>query len=1015
MATNEAILPQNKHLTIVPAGIKRHQHDLNCQDNGCEEIINMRYRHGAWETVGDKTTVWAYDHGCHDLYYHAEINEGGGAVYIGYRLQDHKVYTIDTAAKTKTELKQLSSSPAETFLHFSSLNNILIITTSLNVYNFFWNSDQGAYLELSRAIRPDLYFYYKDVESLIVGDETDYLTQAELFDAIQIGIYKKRQKGLFCNTVAVMQWAFRMWDGSYIMHSNPVIVPLALNDEYFTQVIDPGTPTNEVFRATLNCGRPAFKINADSGVFDSLEKYKGLITHLCIFMSQDVSKYLYEYNDTPYDTIDALKYFKFGDNEESLDQLMKMHPYYLAKELTLDEVLDSVSTDEFEINLNEATNKINFNGDVGENIDTVEKIPVRHNVYSWKKVGQWIGHLFNPSNNPKVWYTTEDVEQTTEVDDTAGTFALQKQPELPVDDFSHHIIIPETSAYIYNARLHIGDIKLKFGGALDQSVWYNSIYTATKTIAVDFYQEITIETDQGTKYVWEQFTPWVLNLAPNSYSLTFPNVISYPDARAVRMRIIAQPDGHTNYYELADYKLQSHKIYNFAYAVTNKTVPAESSGGLSYISYADLIIIMTGSTFLTFPICGSTADAIATDNRYYTDHNRVQISSINNPLYFPSINSYQFGNSRTQILAFGSQSTPMSAGQFGQFPLHVFTSEGIYLMQQGQGQVVYAAVIPFNKEIAFKHSICELGGVLVFATADGVKMLAGSQLKHISREVEGTPSDKLIYDNYYINFIDDPTNHLVHLYHYLSIENFLDYLGEDVRICYDNMKRELIVTNCDLFSEPEYGAQLPYSYVYNLEAGNWHKVTDAWHQFVIVDGLWYALKNFRYGHWVTGMGAVRVNDETPAVKDCLIQTRPMKWGTYDFKKMKKIVQRSLCNVNDPLESTPDDDDKFGLYLFASMENSAWKFVKGIKVSQAAGLIQAPELPGLHASVRQLALLTCVNSKDFVMSHWEILCEHTSPGTMGQQARLNTENLLGDYDPDEYGQSYDIGNATESLP
>jgi hypothetical protein len=1030
--TNEGLLPQNQKLTIIPTGIKRHQHDLNCEDAGCEEVVNLRFKNGSWRTVGEKTAVWSWDHGCALLYYHAYINEKNGTdYYVGVAYEGlglPNLYLVKPTAQTKTSIKGISTDPSETVLSVTSLNSILIVTTADKELIFNWDNDTSAYVELSKDICPDISFQYQvspDATDWIIitgGDYKEFDTQAELFDQILIEKYKKRQKGLFSHCWIMIQWAFRLWDGSYIRHSQPFLLKLSNGTPDYWQTLVEAAK----YHTILETGIPKFYINMPTAVRANLEHYKGLISDLCVFMSQDVSQYLCEYNGSPYTTDGVGHRYAFSDNTDSLHQLVNLYPYYLAKEVKYSELMESDNTTKFEINLNEVINKLNFSGDGGENIDTVEKIPVRHNTYSFKRLGggNWLnllyggfGALTKNGNWNKVWYTQDDAEQTVEATDEAGSFILQSQPELPVDDFSNHTLIGNATPYIYNAKLHKGNINVRFGNAPQFSEW-NAFTGYTLMPAGDmpgiwtFYREVKIVTDLGDRYVREVFTPY-LQVNISSDMLRIPPIVSYPDARATRIRIIIKKTGDANYYEMASFELKSHKIYNYAYCITNETTTGADP---EYLLFDFTNIVFTNNFPASFPnVCGVNGiDAMATDDRYYLDKNRVQVSRINNALYYPSMYSYQFGNSETVILAFGSQSAPISPGQFGQFPLSVFTSQGIFLMQQGGGDVIYSAIVPLNNEVAFKNSICELGGAIVYASRDGLKILSGNRLQHISREVEGVPSDKLINDSYYINFITNADGHLVNLYQYLSEEDFLTYLDENVRVCYDKMNKELIISNRDLFTDQGRNSSSGYSYVYNLPYKTWHKITDTWHQFILVNSRWVGLKNYRAGY-TTGLGAQYMDGETSVLQDCMIQSRPMKWGSYEFKKMRTIVQRSLCCVGDILDSPQDADDKFGMYMFASLENNIWKFVKGIKVSQTFGMIQHPTLGSNEASVRQIVLLTAVKSKDMVFSHWEILRGLTNPDKLGTEARHDTENLLGEYDAQQYGESYDIGISTENLP
>jgi len=1004
--TNEAVLQQNKTITVIPSGIKRHQHDMNCEDAGCEEIINMRYHNGAWQTVGAKQQEWQYNHQCSDIYYHPERNASGTSIYVGYNPATRYIVSINPDAGTSTNLFQLAAS--ETFSRFTSLSSILVIYTDKTVYYYHWNNDSSQYLHLSQDIKPQVYFSYQHEDEFTVPptDTTEtedfFQTQAELFNAIIVAKYKMRNKGLFCHAYTVVQWAYRMWDGSYIMHSQPYLLRLSDEEAYFTRVRDDITPTNEVYQCTLRCGKPIFYIQDPGNVITNLEKYKGLITHLCVFMSQDVSQYLFETNLEDFGDDSGFYKYAFTNNTDSLDQLMNLYPLYLAKEVPLQDVLNAtMGVTKFEISVNESINKLNYNGDGGESIDTVEKIPVRHNTYSWKKFGRWIGNIFRSQENdkPQFWFDTEDAEQTTESTDEAGSFILQAQPELPIDDFTHHILLPDATPYVYNTKLHLGDLNVKFWKGDDPSKWLygDSGNSNTAISGYVFAREITIETDKGARYVVEQFNPYYTHLVlygVDRYIIGIPNVVSYPDLRATKIRIVYFDNVH--FRELASYDLKSHKMYNFAYCITNREFLSDDTGYLSYSNDAVYIDLLDASH--------NPLTTLHADRRYYKDTNRVQVSQNNNILHFPAKYSYQIGNSSNEIRCFASQSAPLSAGQFGQHPLTVFTSQGTYVMQQGNGQVIYSAVIPLNNEIAYKNSICELGGAIVYAATNGIRLLVGNEVQHLSRDLEGSPSEKLKNDSYYVNFINNIENNLVYLYYSLSEEDFLDYLSENVRIVYDNINKELIVSNRDLFTDEGRYSQVPYSYVYNMEFKTWHKIKDSWHDFMMIDSKWYGVRNFRTGYF-TGHGMWSITDETAELMDCMIQSRPMKLGSFNFKKIKGVAQRSLCYVGDPIESNISDDKKFGLYLFGSLENNYYKFLKGIKISQGFGMIQYPSLPSIHQSVHHVVLLTAVNSKDFVFSHWEILTEQNMPGKFAPEARLHTENLTGDYNSLDYGDSY----------
>ncbi len=73
----------------------------------------------------------------------------------------------------------------------------------------------------------------------------------------------------------------------------------------------------------------------------------------------------------------------------------------------------------------------------------------------------------------------------------------------------------------------------------------------------------------------------------------------------------------------------------------------------------------------------------------------------------------------------------MSSGQFGQYPLYIFTSAGIWAMPSS------AAGLPVRISDDVARSVAVCGTVVAYATCDGVYTLAGSQSECISADMSG--------------------------------------------------------------------------------------------------------------------------------------------------------------------------------------------------------------------------------------------------------------------------------------
>lgn len=995
--------PRTELLNIIPVGIQHHQHDNICHDAACQEIINLRHENGVWKVVGDKEVYLTFpSEQPEKLYYHPAANEDAGTsqYFVGY----------DSDGVGKIALYEFVSGVylSETDLlldievnHFTHLNNFLIASSADDEYIWVWDKGTSAYKRLDQMIKPDIIYGYqaKDTISIVPDPEKEaHATQAQLFDQFLIEKYKMRVKGYFCHSFMVMQYAFRLFDGSYILHSQPQIVKMGNSGADYYKDITDGDPAKHRYGLDIDVGIPYFMLNLDTTVRQNLEKYEGLISHFCVFATQDVSRYLLKYNPTPYSTDASKEYYLFSDNEDSVNQLMNIFPYYLVKEVKYKDLMDSNDSTQFDVSLAEMINKISYDGNAVENLTDVEKIPVRKVSKKWKWDIQNFGNvatlgLFSAESNT-IYYDMEAVADNEATDDEAS-FVLQSQPELPIDFGTHHKFISRVQPFVYNNRLHKGDIVTRFDDSEQYSLWKNEVPGSFEREYIPngaFKMEVKLATDQGDKWVVEDISPYVYTYAyaPTVYHLYVPNVVSYPDIRASRLRLILVMNGVARY-EILNADLNQHKIYNYAYAITNKS-GFESDA--DYLDFNEMDIEMDITDLSPHPFCnGTDADLLATDDRFYTDLNRVQVSKNSNPLVYSAFNSYQIGGSQERIKALASQSTPVSTGQFGQYPLTIFTSEGTWLLQgSASGEMLYNQIIPLNKEVAFEKSICQLGPSILYASRDGIKLLGGGDLKNMSSVLHGTPSDVLVYDTHYNLFTDNGTNY-VDLIDYVSTEDFRNFMDDNVRIVFDRIHKEIIVSNDAYFENDK-----KYSWVFNVDTASWHKITDSWSDFIWIDSKPYGIKV------ANGMQRLYdIEDESGrmAAKDIMLQTRVMKLGGLNYKKIKQLVERSVFSIADKEASDAGILTKYsGHYLFQAVNSRSWKFIQGLQIPEDAyDVVEFPKMWSPHQSTRYAVLMVAMNTTDFILSHWELVIEH--PGVLpdGNAELMSGSDSMGDFNID----------------
>lgn len=187
--------------------------------------------------------------------------------------------------------------------------------------------------------------------------------------------------------------------------------------------------------------------------------------------------------------------------------------------------------------------------------------------------------------------------------------------------------------------------------------------------------------------------------------------------------------------------------------------------------------------------------------------NKLFISKQDNPFFFPLTGRYTFSSS---VLSAAIASTALSQGQFGQFPLYVFTEDGIWAMETAaDGSFVTSK--PLSREVCINpDSITSVDNAVVFVTDKGVMMISGAQVANISPFMNGKhylPSDSALgiiksQEGYseLINAINDK-------------EPFMSFV-KSAKVAYDYAGQRLI-----FMSEGK-----DFQYVYKTDTQTWHKI-----------------------------------------------------------------------------------------------------------------------------------------------------------------------------------------------
>lgn len=417
---------------------------------------------------------------------------------------------------------------------------------------------------------------------------------------------------------------------------------------------------------------------------------------------------------------------------------------------------------------------------------------------------------------------------------------LVNQPILEDDNNSRSTDIPN-GIFLYNNKMHLYNLNTKLYEGYSIKMFLSPIVNNDKFI-IQYSIKTYIKTTLGDSIVvkTESFNRNDA-IAANYLS----NYISYPDSRAYKMEIsIIYDSGRINYLYSAVFDLKPHDFLNLSYFI-----PEE----------ANIPIEIIGTEQSDLPVAPQPSNDID------STPNKIKVSATDNPFIFPVEQTYTIGNGK--IIGMAAASPALSQGQYGQFPLYVFTDEGIYMMQTGSGEVVYTNVFTVSRDVCDNpDSILSLDNAVMFSSNNKIFILSGYSAKPISDPLEA-------------EYISNPGN-LLNLYG--------NIISPYTKYAYNYQFAEIIVT-------PE---ESHISLVYDLKHKIWRErilIPNEYTigQFVHSYPVAYAIDDHDYN--VYDLSIEEKNSDK--FKNIAIQTAPIVLGNTGFKKIERSVLRAIASGN----------------------------------------------------------------------------------------------------------------------
>ena len=415
--------------------------------------------------------------------------------------------------------------------------------------------------------------------------------------------------------------------------------------------------------------------------------------------------------------------------------------------------------------------------------------------------------------------------------------------EAMTDDYDSHDTLLPTYMYNYNARLNLAGLtKNLFDGFRLQSM----------VMKYDPLSNQDPEFDPGAMgntcvyvYIKEDGKEIIVKNDAGSILSKHPLLmLYYPNPNAYKMVILK--GGY--FYE---YPLTKHDFLSGVYWYDG----------------------MYPSSAQTAVVPSVTADkSISMPNQIYT-------SEVNNPFLFRAegINTVGIG----KVLGMASATKALSEGQFGDFPMYAFTTEGVWALKI-QNDGIFVAIQPVTRDVVIDPavSITSIDTAVLFATERGIMLLQGSNTKCISEDLE----------------TENPFN-------VIAIRNGVAvYPGAAALVNYANVPNDSVnlpiikefVKTCRMLYDYKNQRVLAFSptdkcvLVYSLKTGKWGMMNGT------ID---YAINSYPEALAMTKDGTTPVLtnfselDYSSTTKGLLV-TRPLKLDyPNDLKTIRNIIQR----------------------------------------------------------------------------------------------------------------------------
>ena len=977
------------------SGYTAQPSDYECPDGTLASVMNLIPEDEELRTIFPPSTVVLFPDDVKPLFIHDVKPKPN---YIAYdSLRGYLFYYVE-GDKTdgKANLTPIKDGTAQksfaSFQHLCAIGNILIAVcysdsnhTADALHYLLWKDNDYVYLgthlpeiDLSFGLvgHPRFTGFDKDDK----WTEDDYITIVGGIDGVEgqidtipdTGDQRQRtttyvmaglnkliaeqatNRGRFCMPFLV-RYALRLFDGtSLVMHSAPILMlPVTGKPVVYLQrskTNDGGLGGIEAFIMACDLD---FKFVNSASAISALTKWKDIIQSVDIY----VSKPIYTYNQagtiTSFNKTDPFKVKFVGrlayEGENDTDYSLADKPF--TKKLNGTEIRTAIQNGYREWSYNDIYTLYRYYRNAFASRETGGRYP--HHVNADEANYNTENHCAFTFELPD--FDTQSFDET--VKDTGNFFLLKSylvddilennigvnrtvvevgkeylqslvnREQLRDDYRSHDTIIPKYE-YNYNGRINFANIRRSiFEGFTNDGMF--CYVDATQSLT--HLSEYEWADDAHTQYLYYAGAIGVGSVLPGP-TMSFRIFIKESQKT---IRVESEGTLSTGFY--TGTSLPDFGAYVF--------YPNPNAFKMEVIQGSDVVTIplkphalLQGAVgFLPLGAerkTGSTPTADYSTDTWIDEPGKLLTSEINNPIYFPvtGINTIGTGD----IIGLAAAAKALSQGQFGQFPLYAFTTEGVWALSVGSTGS-FVAIQPITRDVCTNHeSITQLDSSVLFTSDRGIMVIEGSNADCISEYIDTAKpfqalslphADKLI------------TGWPADTFAYIP---FRDYLKK-AKFIYDYTNQHIIA----------YNPEKKYAYVFSYKSKSWGMManTIVSHLNSYPEALAVNSSNYIVNF------SDRDYDDIPAG---IAITRPLKLGGADIHKtIDTVIQRGHFKKGEVQSALFGSRDGFSEQLIWTSRDHFLRYFSGTpyKYFRIAIFTNLPREHGVYgASIQYIARL-----------------------------------------------------------